>query len=46
MVLLDSVGKYSRIGDAQRIRDWLVARAATEAKPSIPVLAADIAPQL
>jgi serine-type D-Ala-D-Ala endopeptidase (penicillin-binding protein 7) len=23
MVLLDSVGKYSRIGDAQRIRDWL-----------------------
>jgi D-alanyl-D-alanine endopeptidase (penicillin-binding protein 7) len=26
MVLLDSVGKYSRIGDAQRIRDWLEAR--------------------
>jgi D-alanyl-D-alanine endopeptidase (penicillin-binding protein 7) len=26
MVLLDSVGKYSRIGDAQRVRDWLVAR--------------------
>ncbi len=25
MVLLDSVGKYSRIGDAQRIRDWLEA---------------------
>ena len=23
MVLLDSVGKYSRIADAQRIRDWL-----------------------
>jgi D-alanyl-D-alanine endopeptidase (penicillin-binding protein 7) len=23
MVLLDSVGKYSRIGDAQRIRHWL-----------------------
>ena len=23
MVLLDSVGKYSRIGDAQRIRQWL-----------------------
>jgi D-alanyl-D-alanine endopeptidase (penicillin-binding protein 7) len=23
MVLLDSVGKYSRLGDAQRIRDWL-----------------------
>lgn len=26
MVLLDSVGKYSRIGDAQRVREWLVAR--------------------
>ena len=26
MVLLDSVGKYSRIGDAQRIRDWLETR--------------------
>jgi D-alanyl-D-alanine endopeptidase (penicillin-binding protein 7) len=25
MVLLDSVGKYSRIADAQRIRDWLEA---------------------
>ena len=30
MVLLDSVGKYSRIGDAQRIRDWLEARKALE----------------
>lgn len=28
MVLLDSVGKYSRIGDAQRIREWL------ESKPA------------
>jgi len=26
MVLLDSVGKYSRLGDAQRIREWLEAR--------------------
>jgi len=26
MVLLDSVGRYSRIGDAQRIRHWLEAR--------------------
>ncbi len=26
MVLLDSVGKYSRLGDAQRLREWLVAR--------------------
>jgi D-alanyl-D-alanine endopeptidase (penicillin-binding protein 7) len=25
MVLLDSVGKYSRLGDAQRIRDWVEA---------------------
>jgi D-alanyl-D-alanine endopeptidase (penicillin-binding protein 7) len=25
MVLLDSVGKYSRLGDAQRIREWLEA---------------------
>jgi D-alanyl-D-alanine endopeptidase (penicillin-binding protein 7) len=23
VVLLDSYGKYSRIGDAQRIRKWL-----------------------
>lgn len=30
MVLLDSVGKYSRIGDAQRIRDWLTAKRNTE----------------
>ena len=28
MVLLDSVGKYSRIGDAQRIKQWLMARSA------------------
>lgn len=28
MVLLDSVGKYSRTGDAQRIKDWLVSRSA------------------
>jgi hypothetical protein len=26
MVLLDSAGKYSRLGDAQRIRAWLAAR--------------------
>jgi len=29
MVLLDSVGKYSRIGDAQRIRHWLEANKPT-----------------
>jgi D-alanyl-D-alanine endopeptidase (penicillin-binding protein 7) len=27
MVLLDSIGKYSRFADAQRIHDWLVSRA-------------------
>ncbi len=25
MVLLDSAGKYSRIGDAERIRSWMAA---------------------
>jgi D-alanyl-D-alanine endopeptidase (penicillin-binding protein 7) len=39
MVLLDSVGKYSRIGDAQRIRDWLVAK-----KPAAPVAAPSTKP--
>ena len=28
MVLLDSAGKYSRIGDAERLRKWLIASAA------------------
>ena len=36
MVLLDSVGKYSRIGDAQRIRDCLEARHLRSAKPAPP----------
>ena len=35
MVLLDSVGKYSRLGDAQRIREWLAARRPTQ--PATPV---------
>ena len=34
MVLLDSVGKYSRIADAQRIRDWLETNAAVTAAPA------------
>lgn len=35
MVLLDSAGKYSRIGDAERIRHWLSERAALlPAKPA------------
>jgi serine-type D-Ala-D-Ala endopeptidase (penicillin-binding protein 7) len=29
MVFLDSVGKYSRLGDAQRVRSWLESGAAT-----------------
>jgi len=36
MVLLDSAGKYSRIGDAERIRKWLL-HAASTADPSRPV---------
>jgi serine-type D-Ala-D-Ala endopeptidase (penicillin-binding protein 7) len=33
MVLLDSFGKYSRIADAQRIRDWLVRKASSATGP-------------
>ena len=29
MVLLDSAGKYSRIGDAERLRHWLAERQLT-----------------
>ena len=32
MVLLDSAGKYSRIGDAERLRRWLI----TSASPLVP----------
>ncbi|MGH6623003.1 MAG: serine hydrolase, partial [Burkholderiaceae bacterium] len=42
MVLLDSVGKYSRLGDAQRIRDWLAARSfpsgSTALRPAVAPL--------
>lgn len=41
MVLLDSVGKYSRIGDAQRIKDWLVTRSAH--KPAVSTVTAKAA---
>jgi len=34
MVLLDSVGKYSRLGDAQRIRDWLATKWSNGVPPS------------
>ena len=39
MVFLDSVGKYSRLGDAQRIREFL--ESAGIAKPSTPAAPAD-----
>jgi D-alanyl-D-alanine endopeptidase (penicillin-binding protein 7) len=32
MVLLDSAGKYSRIGDAERLRKWLVQGASSGVK--------------
>jgi D-alanyl-D-alanine endopeptidase (penicillin-binding protein 7) len=35
MVLLDSVGKYSRIGDAQRIRQWLEAKRPASGSPPV-----------
>jgi D-alanyl-D-alanine endopeptidase (penicillin-binding protein 7) len=35
MVLLDSVGKYSRIGDAQRIRQWLEANRSGTGSPPV-----------
>jgi D-alanyl-D-alanine endopeptidase (penicillin-binding protein 7) len=46
MVLLDSVGKYSRIGDAQRVRDWLVSRSKQlqESKPASVAAAGVSAP--
>jgi D-alanyl-D-alanine endopeptidase (penicillin-binding protein 7) len=34
LVLLDSAGKYSRVGDAERIRQWLVSSPDT-VKPQI-----------
>jgi D-alanyl-D-alanine endopeptidase (penicillin-binding protein 7) len=44
MVLLDSVGKYSRIGDAQRIRAFLTQRkAARVEQASPPAVATDAA---
>ncbi|WP_374673496.1 D-alanyl-D-alanine endopeptidase [Ideonella sp.] len=45
MVLLDSAGKYSRIGDAERIRKWLASHP-TPPMPSAPVATAPVAPAL
>lgn len=39
MVLLDSFGKYSRIADAQRIRDWLVRKATSGGSQGAPMAA-------
>lgn len=39
MVLLDSVGKYSRLADAQRIRDWLEANASPISTSPLPAAA-------
>ena len=41
MVLLDSVGKYSRLGDAQRIREWLVRKALSAPRSAEPMAASD-----
>jgi serine-type D-Ala-D-Ala endopeptidase (penicillin-binding protein 7) len=37
MVLLDSTGKYSRIGDAERIRKWVGESSASAAVAAVPV---------
>ena len=37
MVLLDSAGKYSRIGDAERLRKWLIT-SAVPLMPAVPVV--------
>ncbi len=36
MVLLDSAGRYSRIGDAERIRHWLQQMAPARVEPATP----------
>jgi D-alanyl-D-alanine endopeptidase (penicillin-binding protein 7) len=35
MVLLDSAGKYSRIGDAERIRTWLAGQSLSRVLPAL-----------
>lgn len=37
MVLLDSVGRYSRIGDAQRVRAWLAAQPSARPAAAQPI---------
>ncbi len=47
MVLLDSAGRYSRIGDAERLRKWLgdthLLRSLSPLSPSLPVAAGTFA---
>jgi D-alanyl-D-alanine endopeptidase (penicillin-binding protein 7) len=45
MVLLDSAGRYSRVGDAERIRRWLDALPAPSAPAALPP-AASLSPRL
>jgi len=44
MVLLDSAGKYSRMGDAERIRKWLATAPFVPSAVAAPVLAPALAP--
>ena len=49
MVLLDSAGRYSRVGDAERIRRWLDAHPAIPVNPAAPAPlppAASLSPKL
>jgi serine-type D-Ala-D-Ala endopeptidase (penicillin-binding protein 7) len=41
MVFLDSAGKYSRIGDAERVRRWL-----NETAVQVPTTVRDVLPQV
>jgi D-alanyl-D-alanine endopeptidase (penicillin-binding protein 7) len=45
MVLLDSAGRYSRVGDAERIRRWLDAQPTPAAPAALPP-AASLSPKL
>ena len=47
MVLLDSAGKYSRIGDAERIRKWVTERATSASLPAaLPAVMPSAVPAL
>ena len=39
MVLLDSAGRYSRIGDAERLRHWLALSSSSTAAKAAPAAA-------